>query len=624
MSSNFAFDERDILTLNLPSAGRVQHDDGTIGEPVPAYTETDSQPFEARLDRLNAECERDGIPNPLALPITTWPEYNSMCPGRFTSLRPLPLGCSAPSSASAVSLALDATATPPLLPSSSPSSITTTITTLPTQATTTKLSSSPPSPTNVTPEALARRCAEHKREAVLLSREIISFFFDCIEHKRDDVASALIGSGLIGPMTPNAHGETPLMAAVRVGNLHMVRRLAQLGAPVDELGHLPLDENLRAERMGRGFERRRRRVKWGGGGGASASADAVWEVRLGPERTPLMVAAERGNLAVAKMLMEEFGANDAIVAPDGQIALRLAGRNRHREVVEYLPLRRGGAWRRWKVANRKYMEVARAAALGITGAVVLVGYVLPRAIIWSFPKHIFKFLWGRRKRAGRWCKRQVSELPGRMRTASEKVGRGLKKVPEMSRRAAKGTWKALKKLPKFLNKILEVLWDVGKWTAKFLWRATKATPGVAKKISLWLWEGIEKVGAALGKVGVAMASLIHTALMAIVNFFRGITLGDVWNGFVALLKAIFVSVPQALWSFLKKFGNVSLDAMDALFGLLGVVVWAIGAGIIWLVKYIPERVGRIIAAIGMSIGKGVEEILVWFNPKRVSPSVGTD
>jgi len=65
-------------------------------------------------------------------------------------------------------------------------------------------------------------------------------------------------------------------------------------------------------------------------------------------RTPLMCAAEKGNLNICKILCESAFADPMLIAPDGQTAQRLAARNGHKEVVQYLPANRGGAFLRLK------------------------------------------------------------------------------------------------------------------------------------------------------------------------------------------------------------------------------------------------------------------------------------
>ena len=68
------------------------------------------------------------------------------------------------------------------------------------------------------------------------------------------------------------------------------------------------------------------------------------------QRTPLMHAAEQGNLNICKILCESAFADPMLIAPDGQTAQRLAARNGHREVVDYLPANRGGVYLRLSCA----------------------------------------------------------------------------------------------------------------------------------------------------------------------------------------------------------------------------------------------------------------------------------
>ena len=68
-------------------------------------------------------------------------------------------------------------------------------------------------------------------------------------------------------------------------------------------------------------------------------------------RTPLMCAAQQGNLNICKILCESAFADPMLIAADGQTAQRLAARNGHKEIVQYLPAHRGGSWRRLKCTS---------------------------------------------------------------------------------------------------------------------------------------------------------------------------------------------------------------------------------------------------------------------------------
>ncbi|EDN10917.1 predicted protein [Histoplasma mississippiense (nom. inval.)] len=87
--------------------------------------------------------------------------------------------------------------------------------------------------------------------------------------------------------------------------------------------------------------------------------------RAAIRRTPLQLAAELGNLPLVKMFIETYQCDDSKVAPDGELALRLASKNGHRHVVDYLPARRGGGWKRWRTAHEVSMAKARDALKSI-------------------------------------------------------------------------------------------------------------------------------------------------------------------------------------------------------------------------------------------------------------------
>ncbi|CRK48220.1 hypothetical protein BN1723_007905 [Verticillium longisporum] len=150
-----------------------------------------------------------------------------------------------------------------------------------------------------------------------LCSSIVYHFFTAIASRQDDVVRLFITRGLVSPDVPSVTGETPLLAAVRAGDGTTLCALVELGATVDAYGSTHETDV---------HDPRRRRA-----------TDAP------TRRTPLQYAAALGRLPLVKLLREDFGADDALVAPDGEIALRLAARGRHRDVVAYLPTRRAGA-----------------------------------------------------------------------------------------------------------------------------------------------------------------------------------------------------------------------------------------------------------------------------------------
>jgi hypothetical protein len=131
-------------------------------------------------------------------------------------------------------------------------------------------------------------------ELTRIQQDVVRSFFAAISTKKDEVVAMMIENNLVTANTTDRFGQTPLLAAVAAGNVRMVQELVDFGAEVDGFG-----------------------------------------VHGGTERTPLQVAASMGNLTLVKLFIEVYHANDALIAPDGQLALRLAVANCHREVADF-------------------------------------------------------------------------------------------------------------------------------------------------------------------------------------------------------------------------------------------------------------------------------------------------
>jgi ankyrin repeat protein len=121
--------------------------------------------------------------------------------------------------------------------------------------------------------------------------------------------------------TTKPYGENPLYHAVAHNQVNMMRHLLNCGAEVNSWSQTRDTFDIPRSYLFRPLLK----------------------------RTPLMCAAEKGRLAIVKILCETAFADPMLVSPDdGQTALRLAARNGHREIVQYLPANRGGAWLRIK------------------------------------------------------------------------------------------------------------------------------------------------------------------------------------------------------------------------------------------------------------------------------------
>ncbi|CCC08630.1 hypothetical protein SMACR_05984 [Sordaria macrospora] len=426
-----------------------------------------------------------------------------------------------------------------------------------------------------------------------LQCKLIRIFFNAIRTNKTDLVTKLITTGFVSPDVPNEYGLTPLLAAVEAGDGAMVCALLNIGADVNAFGtptkrseaYYRYSSSSSSKRKKRGTDANKKRKQ------------------LPPDaRTPLMTASATGKLALAKLLLQDFHADDALIAGDGQLALRLAADNGHMEIVDLLPSRRGGEFRRWRTHHAGAIRRIKRAGGGIFAFFAFFVYYIPAALLWSLPKHVVvlpsvklaKWSWRNKARFGGWCERQLKKFPDRAKRGVKAAGRAVK---------------ALKHVPKGVARFVKAL-------AKGLWWVIRRIPGAMKVMCLWIWESLKKVGMATGFVFLKVVSALHTAVMALLSFFRSITLKDVGNAIAVAVKALFVDLPRAVWSGMRAFGKASYKALGYMLGLLGKIIWWIMRALFEIPVFLPKQLWKILAAIGSSMSKGYHEILVWLNPKR--------
>lgn len=386
------------------------------------------------------------------------------------------------------------------------------------------------------------RALDHTR------RNIFYYFWHAIETQDVSRIEDMIGEGLISPCATASHGGTPLVSAISHGHIAVVRLLASLGADVNQ---------------------------------PSQHRDA--------QRTPLMVAAAKGHLPIVRFLLEECAADDAVIAPDGQLALRLAADAGHRHIVAYLPLRRGGGRLRWKKQHATAMRRARKAGKKMARVLKLFLFDIPYFFLVRAPVKVGAYLWRRRDEAAWFCGKLVTALPVL-------------------------AFKATKALPGALA-------DLVRWS----WRVAKAAPDklerVARIIGAWLAKSVCRLGSAVAAVFSRLFSVLHTVVAAMFRFVRDLTLQDVLNGFRTLARAVFVGLPVAVMKGIAALGEASYGAMKTLLGLFGVVAWWIIVAVFRIWAYVPYQIWRILASFGSVVAKSFREVSVWFDPKLTSRAV---
>ncbi|PGH23693.1 hypothetical protein AJ80_02299 [Polytolypa hystricis UAMH7299] len=420
-------------------------------------------------------------------------------------------------------------------------------------------------------------------ELEFLARRLADAFFNAIRNGQSEIISWLLRNEMVTVDVVDERGRTPLLAAVAAKRTKVVQELLEFGAPPDEFGI----------------------VDWRYSGGKDHPPII---------RTPLQEAASQGNLSIVKLLMELYHCDDAKIAPDGQLALRLAAENDHRHVVDYLPVRRGGAWRRWKVRHEKAMRRLKYATWRVFCFAKFLVWDVEKFFLWSVPKHgivlpvvkATKWCWKHRSRFGPWCKSQAKKSVIYAKRLGQEVWAGVKKTPEHVSKLAKGTWKFVSvTLPKLIRRLADYTWDF----------ITHRIPRVVKVTAMWIWSGVCAIGRSFLELLQKVASLLHTAFSAMITFFRGLTLKDIWNGICAVLRVVFISFPQRMWEFMGKFSDVLYDALTALFGRIGEVFWLL----LWLVyqgvMFIPKSLWEILTSVWASISAAGHEFVVWVNPK---------
>lgn len=497
--------------------------------------------------------------------------------------------------------------------------------------------------------------------------ETIMSLFDSIS-SADDSSVAHILSSFPSLVNPNSrqNGKTALVAAVETGNIRMVEMLINMGADLDMWSvqgesmlhkyyyNRPWFRRLQ-EPQGRDYINRRRSRNSEQGREYPPTLQPAYQIL----RTPLMIAAEKGYLPIVKLLLNPpCNADHTLCAPDGQIALRLAVENGHREVVDFLPSLRKGGFRRLKYAHATSVyRIKETTKVARILAAFLVWHI-PKAVLYNFPKWIAKTAfrivchvitksipkaakatWRGMVKSGRYLR---DDLPGAICRKVEGGARAIKKfvtvivpkaakatgnflwmlivkwIPNAIKQTCKFAWKLLTVyIPRALYEIISSIWDVIKFIGWFIkqlvveWFPTfcKAVANGLKAFAIGSWDLLLR--------GLrVIASLLHTIFEMIISFFRRISLRDVWNAVLQVLKWIFVEVPVGIGKVLKAVYRGVVKGVEKMFGWWGKVLVFLWEALVYAVLYLPRSLGAAFVDYSQVLVKGVKEVLVWFNPKR--------
>ncbi|KAL1407978.1 hypothetical protein Q8F55_004775 [Vanrija albida] len=443
--------------------------------------------------------------------------------------------------------------------------------------------------------------------------KIVTAFHDAVEKKQHDAVAQFVARGIVSPDATRWDGPTPLQVATTMGDAKLVQLLVSLGAEVNALHTVPTYfECADADIWGRMPD-----------DGTETSTNSNfpkrhWSYQLSGEeapRTALMIAAARGNLAMTRLLLS-LGADDAVTAPDGQIALRLAASNSHRDIVDLLPARRGGALLRWKANNARALKAIGKALrncglfiFGIPYYTALLAYHGTKDLIVKPLYRGAKYVWKERRGILASCARGLRAVPRR--------------VYKMGVDGSRAAVCLVKQVPKLAGDTV----DAVVWCAVKTWGILRAVPGVVVSVlratpravgivAKWAWETVKVLAAALGRVPAAIVSAAHTVAVAIGSAFKRVNLVAVGRALAAIPRAV-LELPAVLWRAVVALGHAARHVLKALFGVAGEVVWAIGWVVNWLVFYLPKQILKIVGKILGTVGNAFHEILVFFDPKRI-------
>jgi hypothetical protein len=171
-------------------------------------------------------------------------------------------------------------------------------------------------------------------------------------------------------------------------------------------------------------------------------------------------------------------------------------------------------------------------------------------------------------------------------------------------------------------------------TGKWLWKVISEIPTAIRDIAVWMWKtisvrlpealsilahwtasGLTSVAKLVWNAILKIVSFLATVVVAILSFFRDLTLKDIWNGFCDVLSAVFIAFPKLVGKWIVAFGDGSYKIMKLLLGEIGEILWCIGLLLLTAVTYVPKKLWIMVQSLGNVLARAGYEIRVWMNPK---------
>ncbi|PTB38554.1 hypothetical protein M441DRAFT_59825 [Trichoderma asperellum CBS 433.97] len=417
----------------------------------------------------------------------------------------------------------------------------------------------------------------------LVQAENTADFFNSIALGQEGVVRDFIEQDSEISNTPNEHGETPLIAAVRADKPVIVRDLLWNGAKVDALGcYCQEGQNTRA-----------------------------W-------RTPLQVAAAEGKLHMIRILRENR-ADVFFAAPGGVNALQLATSNGHESVVDHIQRAyvsiRGHLVTPDGVTSDGLTDAAeiyptdsqRSAEGGQAQHTRLLNEKRFGCITWGIPKTILhkasktivstlsNVLEDRpkktqlcRKNVELWCQENFQVLPACVKRGIDLVDRGVKEAAGLVTKTPERTWQLMKRIP-------NAMWTIMLYIGMVLRKLGKIAPRLLKQ----------------------MTAIVQTIAKAVANIFQAARLRGIKNCFSSMLETVLTEVTKSLSWLVTGLKQTTRAILQAVTGSLKKVVIIFAALTLGICILFSNRTWGLLQASGKQAKKGIQDILESMGPKTM-------
>lgn len=409
-------------------------------------------------------------------------------------------------------------------------------------------------------------------------------FFEAIASGQEGLVNEFIEQNPEISNTPNEHGETPLIAAVRADKLVIVRDLIWGGAKVNVF--------------------------------ANYSQQGQTSQTL---RTPLQVAATEGKLHMISALRENR-ADVFLVAPDGFNALQLATNNGHESVVDHIQRAYAGTIGSPCVAPNGVTPDSSTDATEVCSvdcqrsvkddptqhvqerhekSLSCITWAIPKFILDKTPTTIIsaitnvlvdnpKEIQQCRKNVKLWCQEQIQEFSTRVKRGTDLADRRTKEAVELVTKTPERAWQLMKRAPNAI------------WT-----------------IMLCIGTMLRKLGGMAPYLLKQMTTAVQIIVKAVASIFKAATLHGIKGGVSTISQTVFKELSKGLLGLVARLRQTSHAVLQTAVGSLTKAIIIFAALTLGICILFSKRTWGLLRAPEKLAKKGVREILELMGLQRM-------